>query len=81
MPGFDGAYSGRYFRQITPSDSAPVEPRFDGLWIGVAGDVVCVGHDGVEATFKCQAGSVLPISPLFVKATGTTSTNIVGIRP
>lgn len=83
MPGFDGGYSASRWSNgsIVPSDTATIEPRYDGLWIGATGDVVAEDQDGNVATFKCQGGSVLPISPRRVRATGTTATNIVGLRP
>jgi hypothetical protein len=83
MPGFDGAYSASRWSSgnITPSDTLTIEPRYDGLWIGGAGDVVAEDREGRIATFKCVAGSVLPISPMRIRATGTTATNIVGMRP
>lgn len=81
MPGFDGGYSASRFWSITPSDSALLEPRPDGLWIGATGDVVLEDASGNLATFKAVGGSVIPCSPRRIRATGTTATNIVGLRP
>lgn len=83
MSGFDGGYSASRWSNgtLVPSDTATIEPRFDGLWVGAAGDIVAEDRDGNVATFKCQAGTVLPISPHRIRQTGTTATNIVGLRP
>ena len=81
MSGFDGGYSAGNWHPITPSDTANIEPRCDGLWIGATGDVRAEDAFGRIATFKCMGGTVLPISARRVLATGTTATNIVGLRP
>ena len=81
MPGFDGDFSARRWRTIAPSDTANIEPRPFGVWIDNAGDLVAVDEDGNEATFKVPAGTLLPISPVRIKATGTSASGIKGFRP
>ncbi len=66
------------FVNITPSDTAPINPLV-GLYVGGAGTVVAVGVDGVSASFVCPAGTYLRGRFTLVKATGTTATNIVGL--
>lgn len=65
---------------VTPSDSNVLEPYPTGLFIGGAGTVRLMGHDGVSADFVCAAGTTLTCQPLKVMATGTTATNIVEMR-
>lgn len=79
FPGRGPLGSAREFFVITPDDNAdlPQVPR--GLWVGGAGDIVATGLSG-DVTFKgVLAGTMLPISPSRVKATGSTATDIVGV--
>jgi hypothetical protein len=69
---------------ITPSDANRV--NFTALYVGVGGDVALLPEDqnavsGAAVTFKnAPSGSVLPIQGKKVLATGTTATNILGLR-
>ncbi len=77
MPGYDQSVSEK-FVPITPSDSTSLMIR--GFHVGGAGDVVCTGADGADATFKaCQAGAYYPYAARKIKLTGTTATFIVGL--
>lgn len=63
---------------ITPSDTAALPPGTKALLVEGAGNVV-VRMRGATSDFTftgVPAMAVLPVSPLRVKATGTTATNI-----
>jgi hypothetical protein len=63
---------------VAPSDTTAVS--FRSLYIGGAGDVTVVTSAGVTVDFVAvPAGSILPVSVIKVKLTGTTATNIVGL--
>lgn len=55
-----------------------------GIFVGGAGDIVCVGKDQDPATdsviFKAAAGTTLPIRPRRILATGTSATNLVALH-
>lgn len=66
------------FAAITPHDTNQLAPP-RAIYVGGAGDIVAVGVDGVEVTFKAvPQGSTLPIRPKIIKNTGTTATLIIG---
>lgn len=49
-----------------------------GIYVGGTGDIVCDFADGNSVTFKAvPVGTQLCVSPLRVKATGTTATLLV----
>jgi len=64
---------------VTPSDSTTTATPPNALWIGTGGDVrAMVG--GVALTYKnVPSGSVLPIRPTRIYATGTTATDMVAM--
>jgi len=63
---------------VTPSDSA--EKFYRALYVGTQGDVtVDVLDGGTNLTFKSVEG-VFPISVTRVYSTGTTATDIMGLR-
>lgn len=65
--------------EITPSDTDTF--RATALYVGGAGDVEVVMEDLSEVTFVgVAAGSILPVRVVQV-TTGTTATNIIGLRP
>lgn len=71
--------SAQEFFAITPSDSTDLDQIPRGVWVGGAGNLVVSGISG-DATFVgVPAGTMLPISPTRVKATGTTATALVGV--
>jgi hypothetical protein len=67
---------------ITPSDSAVYSPEYNGLYVGGAGNVAVIpkGQSTSVTLVGVLAGSVLPIQVSKVLSTGTTATNIVGLR-
>lgn len=71
--------SAQEFFDITPSDSVDLAEVPRGIWVGGAGDLVVTGLTG-DVTFQSvPAGTMLPIAPTRVKATGTTATSLVGV--
>lgn len=67
---------------ITPHDTNELTAITRGIYVGVAGTVVAIlADDSSAVTFVgCQAGSVLPICAKIVLSTGTTATNLIGLR-
>lgn len=66
------------FAAITPHDTNQIVPP-RAIYVGGTGDIVAVGVDGVEVTFKAvPQGRDLAIRPKIIKETGTTATLIVG---
>ncbi|WP_152036608.1 spike base protein, RCAP_Rcc01079 family [Burkholderia pyrrocinia] len=66
------------FFEITPSDTDPLPKLPRAIRVGVPGDVIAVGGDGVAVPFRnCAAGEVLDIRAVQIKATGTTASNLV----
>ncbi len=75
---------------ITPSDTVPIaypagrRKGCSGIFVGEAGDVavVMVGADDdsdVQIFKNIPAGTFMPIKPKFVRATGTTATNMIAL--
>ena len=65
---------------VVPSDGADLAQLPKGLFVGGAGNLSLVMEGGViVALTGVQAGSLLPIRPLRVRATGTTATSIVAL--
>lgn len=66
---------------ITKSDTTIFNPPVRGLYVGGLGDVAVVTQDGSAVTFTAvPAGTYIPIGLQKVMSTGTTATNIVGLR-
>lgn len=64
---------------VTPSDGTELAQIPRALFIGAGGDLVLTDAGGNDSTFKVLSGQLLPVRPTFVKATGTTATDIIGI--
>lgn len=66
---------------VVPHDSNPLADIPKALYIGTAGNVVLRGAGGgADALFKNVAnGSILPLRAEYVRATGTTATDIVAL--
>lgn len=71
-PGFD-------FYEITPHDTAEIDPRPRAIRVNLGGDIVAVNAAGDEVAFTLVSGEVLDIRFRRIKATGTTASGIVGI--
>lgn len=68
------------FFAITPSDSTdlPAKPR--AIWVGGAGNLAVSNDQGDSQVLQgIAAGTLLPISPDRVRATGTTATSLIGL--
>lgn len=69
------------FPTAVPNDSAdlPFIPR--GIACGATGGaVVCVDKSGNQSTFYMNAGDVLPIRPVRIRATGTAASPIILLK-
>jgi hypothetical protein len=65
---------------VAPSDAVALTKIPRGIYVGGTGDVVVKDHLGTSVTFKAvPVGTVLPICPTFIMATGTTATLMVGL--
>ncbi|MFC3100234.1 spike base protein, RCAP_Rcc01079 family [Altererythrobacter lauratis] len=66
---------------ITPDDVAELPRATKAIYIGSAGDVVLRALNAADdVTFRnLAAGSVLDVRARFVRASGTTATDIVGM--
>lgn len=65
---------------ISPDDAADLAQVPRAIHVGGnGGAVVCRNRRGVEATFWLEQGSILPIRPVRILATGTTATGLVGL--
>lgn len=65
---------------ITPNDSTDLAAKPRALYVGGAGNVaISNGTDASVTLVAVPAGSLLPLRPDRVLATGTTATSIVGL--
>lgn len=64
---------------ITPSDTAYVD--LVGVIVGGAGTVAVVDSLGATTSVTAVAGQTINARIVQVKATGTTATGLVGLRP
>ena len=73
-PGVDGF-------AIVPSDSVELATIPRAIYVGVSGDITCRSAAGsVDLVFKAvPAGSTLPFAARYIRATGTTATNMIGL--
>lgn len=72
------------YEVITPSDTVSFSVTTRGIYVGTAGDVVCVPKtrtgEGAPVTFQnVPAGTVLPIEALRVNSTNTTASDLVAL--
>lgn len=74
-PGMSGVARVHY--PITPDDNADLPRRPRALFVKTTGTVTIVDQEGTEETYDLPANFELHISPVRVKATGTTAT-VVG---
>ncbi len=65
---------------ITPSDSADIVPLPKVLLIGIAGNIVLQAADSdADVTIAASAGQIIPIRARYVRNTGTTAGQIIGL--
>lgn len=64
---------------ITPNDSTAVD--FNGIYVGGAGNIKVDLYDGSTVTLNgALVGTIYPLRVTKVYATGTTATNLVGLK-
>lgn len=64
---------------ITPNDTVTQPSSIEAIYVGGAGDVTITTQAG-SATFKAPPiGTILPVKPVKVMATGTTATLLIGL--
>ena len=69
-----------FYAAVTPSDSTDFDSIARAIYVGGAGNVVAVRHDGTTVTFTgVQAGTVLPVACRRINSTSTTATSIVAL--
>ena len=69
------------YEAVTPSDSTDLTTLARAIYVGGAGNVVAVQHDGTAVTFTAvPAGTVLPIAVRRINSTSTTATSIVALH-
>jgi len=77
---FGEIWSSRKFIPITPDDAQNLAAFPRGVYVGGSGDIVMHDADGAPVTFvNAQAGTIIPVSPTRVLATGTTATGLVAL--
>lgn len=66
---------------VTPHDTNALANVTKGLYVGVTGNITCrLVDDSADVVFTAvPAGAVLPIRVAYVRATGTTASNIVAL--
>jgi hypothetical protein len=66
---------------VSPSDAVALSALPKALYVGTGGTVVLRGADAAaDVTFKNVAsGQILDVRALYVRATGTTATDIVAL--
>lgn len=66
---------------ITPHDSNAITANCKAIFVGTGGNVTLRGKRGnADVVFKnVQDGQVLDVDPGFIRATGTTASDIVGL--
>ena len=65
---------------VIPSDTVPLNATPKALYVGSGGTIVLRGAAGEDATFANVAdGAILPVRAGFVRATGTTASQIVAL--
>lgn len=80
--GFDDAStSSRAPFPITPSDAVPMTPVPKAIYVGGGGNITLRGVDSAVdvVLVGVPVGSILPIRPSYIRAAGTTATNLVGL--
>lgn len=66
---------------ITPNDGTEIAIIPKAIYIGTTGNLTLRGIDGAaDVVFKnVPAGMILDVRPQFIRATGTTAADIVGL--
>ena len=64
---------------IAPNDGADLTDIPRAIWIGTGGNVALAMASGNVTLMNVADGTLLPVRPSRVRATGTTASNIVGL--
>lgn len=66
---------------IATHDTNPLADNPKAIYIGTGGNIVLRGVDSAaDSTFKnIPSGTILPVRPSHIRATGTTAADIVGL--
>ena len=66
---------------VVPSNAVPLAAIPKALFVGTGGTLVLRTASGVaDVTFKnCASGQIVPVRAQFVRATGTTASDIVAL--
>lgn len=66
---------------VTPNDSAGLPSLPKAIYVGVGGDVTLRAADSAQdVTFvNVPSGTILDVRTAFIRATGTTAGNILGL--
>lgn len=67
-----------HYFSITPSDDDDLEQIPQAIWVGVAGDIALLGHDGNSEVFPNVPVGYFIAAPVRVLDTGTTASGLVG---
>ncbi|WP_066546712.1 spike base protein, RCAP_Rcc01079 family [Sphingomonas sp. CCH15-F11] len=64
---------------VVPSDAVELNPIPKGIYVGTGGDVTLRGRDAsADVTYRNLAdGSYIAVRARFVRATGTTASNMI----
>jgi hypothetical protein len=70
----------RHAFAIVPSDTLPLSPVPKALFAGGAGSLVLRTIDSdADVTLAVQAGQILPLRAVYVRASGTSATGLVAL--
>ena len=66
---------------ITPHAANRIAPEgVRAIYVGTAGNITLAGVDGNDVLFKnLPAGYILPVLAYYVRVSGTTATDLVGL--
>lgn len=66
---------------VVPSDVAAISAPPRAVYVGGAGDITLrlIGSSGDRVYKNVPAGTILPITPQYIRSTGTTATFMIGI--
>ena len=64
---------------ITPSDGTQLQTHVRSIYVGTGGNITVTMPSGDVQFPNVPDGAILPVQTSWVKATGTTATNLVGM--
>lgn len=65
---------------VTPSDSTTYSPPLRALYVGTSGNVAVMAEDDTSSVTFVGVSGILPVSVTQVLSTGTTASDIVGLK-